>query len=304
MAAPPAPAGPGDDAAVVYATSGSLVVTTDILVESRHFRLDWSSPYDVGRKAAAQNLADVVAMGAWPTALLIGLACPPATRLTVTDGLADGLRDECAETGAAVVGGDVVSADQLIIAVTALGDPRGRAPVLRSGARPGDTVVLAGTVGRSAAGLELLRAGVTTGPLVAAHRRPTPPYAAGPDLARAGATSMIDVSDGLLADLGHVARASGVVIEVDADALAAYEPAVPAIHRLTGGEDHGLVATLPPGAVLPSGVRPIGRVLGPADPDDPAGPEGAAGTVRVVGADVPADLLGQPGWDHFGAAGN
>lgn len=249
----------------------------------------------MGRKAAAQNCADVVAMGAWPTALLIGLACPPATLLRVTDGLADGLRDECAVTGAALVGGDVVSAGELVIAVTALGDPRGLAPVLRSGARAGDTVVLAGTVGRSAAGLELLRSGVTTGPLVAAHRRPTPPYPAGPELARAGATSMIDVSDGLLADLGHVAAASGIVIEVDADALAALEPDVPAIHRLTGGEDHGLVATLPAGAAPPACARPIGRVVAAATARVPAG-------VRVVGADLPADLFDQPGWDHFGPA--
>jgi thiamine-monophosphate kinase len=132
-------------------------------------------------------------------------------------------------------------------------------------------VELAGTLGRSAAGLELLAAGTREGPLVEAHRRPTPPYAMGPVLALAGATSMCDVSDGLVGDLGHVARASGVHIDLDA----ADE------QFLTGGEDHALVATLPAGTPLPDGVRAIGRVLaGPAQ-------------VTVDGAPAPG------GWDHF-----
>nr|WP_254857896.1 thiamine-phosphate kinase [Protofrankia sp. BMG5.30] len=307
LGAPAPPAGPGDDAAVVLTPSGYVIATTDLLVEGRHFRFDWSSPYDVGRKAAAQSLADVAAMGAVPTALLVGLACPPSTLVELAEGLADGLRDECAEVGAVVVGGDTVSATEVCLAVTALGDPRGAAPLTRSGARPGESVVLAGTVGRSAAGLELLLAGVQEGPLVDAHRRPTPPYAAGPALARAGATALLDVSDGLLADLGHVAAASGVVLEVDADALRAAVPGVDVRHLLTGGEDHGLAGTLPAGVAPPSGVTVIGRVLA-ADPA--AGGPG----VRVVGGNVPPDLRGGPlrppgpdgptaaapgGWDHF-----
>ena len=188
LASPPPPEGPGDDAAVVQTPSSAIVVTTDLLVEGRHFRLDWSDPYDVGHKAAAQSLADVAAMGARPTVLVVGLACPASTPVEVTDGFADGLRDECRRAGAVVVGGDVVSADSLLLAVTALGDLDGRAAVTRAGATPGDLLVLAGTVGRAAAGLDLLRAGGRDGPLVTAHRRPMPPYEAGPALAVAGAS--------------------------------------------------------------------------------------------------------------------
>jgi thiamine-monophosphate kinase len=244
-----------------------------VFVEGVHFRRDWSSAYDVGRKAAAANLADVAAMGGRGTALLVGLAAPADLPLQWSLELTDGLRDEAALVGAAVVGGDVVRSATLVISVTALGDLEGRAPVTRSGARPGDVVVLAGELGRSAAGLELLSAGLREGDLVEAHRRPTPPYAFGPVLADAGATAMCDVSDGLVADLGHIARASGVHIDLDEGSL----------HFLTGGEDHALVATLPPGTALPEGVRAIGRVL--------------AGTaaVTVVGA-VPT----HSGWDHFG----
>ncbi|MDQ6874688.1 MAG: AIR synthase related protein, partial [Actinomycetota bacterium] len=143
--------GPGDDAAVVSTPDGRVVATTDLLVEGRHFRQDWSGAYDIGRKAAAQSLADVAAMGAIATALLVGLGCPPETELSWTDQLTDGLRDEAAEVGAAVVGGDVVRADRVVLAVTALGDLQGREPVTRSGARPGDTVAICGRLGWAAA---------------------------------------------------------------------------------------------------------------------------------------------------------
>ena len=264
--------GPGDDAAVVAAPDGRVVATTDVLVEGVHFRRDWSSGYDVGRKAAAANLADVAAMGARGTALLIGLAAPPDLPVAWSLELTDGLRDEAALVGAAVVGGDVVRSATLVISVTALGDLEGRTPVTRGGARPGDVVVLAGELGRSAAGLARLTEGHRDGADVDAHRRPTPPYALGPALADAGATAMCDVSDGLVADLGHLARASGVLIDLDpADEL-----------FLTGGEDHALVATLPSGTPLPPGTRVIGRVL--------------AGEPSVTVAGGPAT----GGWDHFG----
>jgi thiamine-monophosphate kinase len=263
--------GPGDDAAVVATPDGRVVATTDVRVEGVHFRRDWSSGYDVGRKAAAANLADIAAMGARGTALLVGLAAPADLPVSWSLELTDGLRDEAAVVGASVVGGDVVRSETLVISVTALGDLGGREPVTRSGARPGDVVVLAGQLGQSAAGLDLLEAGTREGALVDAHRRPTPPYEMGPVLAAAGATSMCDVSDGLVADLGHVARASGVHIDLDA----ADE------HFLTGGEDHALVATMPAGAALPAGVRVIGRVTA----GEPA--------VTVAGRPAPA------GWDHF-----
>ncbi|MGH3880023.1 MAG: thiamine-phosphate kinase, partial [Actinophytocola sp.] len=130
--------GPGDDAAVVAAGDGRVVATTDVLVEGVHFRLDWSTPEHVGQKAVAVNLADIAAMGAVPTGLLVGLACPKATDAAVVEGLAAGMWKEAVRAGAGVVGGDVVGADQIVISITALGDLQGRAPVTRGGAMPGD----------------------------------------------------------------------------------------------------------------------------------------------------------------------
>jgi thiamine-monophosphate kinase len=262
--------GPGDDAAVVAAPDARVVATTDLLVEGRHFRRDWSSAHEIGRKAAAQNLADVIAMGARPTALLVGLGCPPDLPAAWATGLADGIAEECALVGATVVGGDVVRSDQVVVAVTALGDLEGRAPVTRSGARPGDVLAVAGRLGWSAAGLAVLGRGFRSPRvLVEAHKVPTPPYSAGPAAAVAGATSMIDVSDGLLQDAGHVAAASGVVLEIDTGALTVDQPladaaaafnADPLEWVLRGGEDHALLATFPAGAPLPDGFAAIGRV--------------------------------------------
>ena len=284
--------GPGDDAAVLAMPDGRVVASTDVLVEGVHFRFDWSTPPQVGRKAAAANFADVAAMGAVPTALLVGLGAPPPTPASVALGLADGLWAEATSIGAGVVGGDVVSAPTVIISVTALGDLQGRRPVTRSGARPGHMLAVAGRLGWSAAGLAVLKRGFRSPvEVVGAHRVPIPPYAAGPAAADAGATSMIDVSDGLLADLGHIADASGVAIEVTSAQLplaqrlaevAAALGADPLRWLLTGGEDHALVATFPADTALPPDWVSIGTVS-----------EGSG--VSVDGH--PYD--GVAGWDHF-----
>lgn len=284
--------GPGDDAAVVAAPDGRVVACVDVLVEGVHFRFDWSAPEHVGRKAAAANLADIAAMGAVPTALLAGLACPRDTPVERLEGLTDGLWAEAATCGIGVVGGDVASSDTLVLSVTALGDLQGREPVTRSGARPGDVVAVTGRLGWSAAGLAVLGRGFRSpGEVVGAHRVPEPPYAAGPQAARAGATSMIDVSDGLLADLGHVAVASGVQLDLRSSALrvpprlsdVARALGVEPLHwLLTGGEDHALVATFP--TAPPNGWTPIGKV---ADGDPVVLVDG-----RPYGG-------GASGWDHF-----
>jgi thiamine-monophosphate kinase len=217
--------GIGDDAAVVAAPSGSVVAAVDLLIEGRHFRRDWSSAHDVGVKAAARSLADIAAMGAVNTALLVALAAPGTLPVRWATDLAEGLASEATRAGAGIVGGDTARADLVTLSVTALGDLEGHRPVLRSGARPGDVVAVAGPLGRSAAGLALLASGTAADSaalagLVAAHLRPAPGYEAGPEAARLGATAMIDVSDGLLADLGHVAEASGARVNLDSRALA------------------------------------------------------------------------------------
>nr|WP_279580832.1 AIR synthase related protein [Fodinicola feengrottensis] len=179
--------GPGDDAAVVRATDGRVVVSTDLMLEGRHFRRDWSSGRDVGHKLAAANLADIVAMGATPTALVVGLACPADTAVDWVNDFADGLREECALVGASVVGGDVSRADVIMLSATALGDLAGVPPVTRAGARAGDAVAVAGRLGHAAAGITVLTRGFRSPRmLVEAHRRPQPPYAAGPQAAAVG----------------------------------------------------------------------------------------------------------------------
>jgi thiamine-monophosphate kinase len=272
-----------------------------MLVEGRHFRRDWSSAFDVGCKAAAQNLADVAAMGASPTALLVGFATPGDLPVSWAEDLARGIADECARAGAHVAGGDMSSADSIMIAITALGDLGGREPVTRGGAQPGDLLAVAGRLGRSAAGLALLEAGRAgaggraepgwLAGLVADHRRPRPPYPCGPEAADLGATSMIDISDGLLADLNHVAAASRVLIDVQTAQL----PADPALRAaagdlgadwlrwvLNGGEEHALAATFPAGTGLPGHWSVIGAVR-----------EGLGVTVDSAPAE------GRGGWDHF-----
>src|ERR1700709_432377 len=114
--------GPGDDAAIVGAADGRVVASTDLLIENRHFRRDWSTANDVGHKAAAKNFADIVAMGAIPTALLVGFGCPADLDLDWVDGFTAGMREESSVVGAAIVGGDVVATDLITIGVTALGD--------------------------------------------------------------------------------------------------------------------------------------------------------------------------------------
>ncbi|MGH3194200.1 MAG: thiamine-phosphate kinase [Streptosporangiaceae bacterium] len=309
---PRALVGIGDDAAVLAVPDGRVVATTDFLLEGRHFRRDWSSARDVGHKAAARSLADVAAMGGVPSALLVALAAPPDLPVGWARELAAGLAAECARVHppAGVVGGDTARADAVLLAVTALGDMAGRPPVLRGGAVPGDVVAVAGPLGHAAAGLALLSAGLggaglggadlggaglagdpAWASLVTAQLRPAPPYDAGPQAADLGAHAMIDVSDGLLADLGHIADASGVQIDVDSAAALSAEAGSPLLEAaravrgadrnssfsrtrsgttpghadslgwvLTGGEDHSLVATFPRGVALPPRWRVIGVV--------------------------------------------
>lgn len=293
-----APVGPGDDAAVLAAADGRVVATVDTLVHGPDFRLAWSTGFDLGYKAAAVNLADVAAMGATPTALLVALAMPDSTRMSFVAAIADGLRTACDELapGCAVEGGDLTVSDTLTLAVTALGALAGRTPVLRSGARVGDAVAVAGPLGRAGRGLRLLferftDAEGTPVPVderlltpgerddLAAQLRPSPPVALGPVAADSGATAMMDVSDGLVLDARRLAEASGVTLSIESVLLGA-DPA----SALTGGEDHALLATFPPERALPHGFHRIGTAQ-----------ERGAHAVLVDGL----PHAGRPGWDPY-----
>ena len=282
--------GAGDDAAVVAAPDGRFVVTTDMMIHGPDFRLAWSTPVDLGWKAAASNLADVAAMGAVPTALVVAIAAPENSPVSLLEGIADGFRLACAalSPGCGVVGGDLSVSSVLTIAVTAFGDLEGREPVLRSGARPGDIVAVSGLLGVAGAGIRLLfERGVDShgtpdaalaaslrteyADLINAQLAPRPPIADGRAAALAGATAMIDLSDGLAIDACRVATASDVGIDLDSAALhsaaldsAALDSAAlggDPEQALAGAEDHSLLAAFPPWTTLPAGFRAIGRVL-------------------------------------------
>jgi thiamine-monophosphate kinase len=283
--------GPGDDAAVLRVRNGHVVVSTDLMVEGRHFRRDWASAEDIGHRAAAQNLSDINAMGGRATSLTVGLAAPPELPVQWALDFARGFAAECDLVGASVVGGDLTRADQVVIAVTVIGGCT-TAPVVRSGARPGDVLALCGRQGWAAGGLAVLGRGFRSPRvLVEAYRRPEPPYDAGKVAADAGATALIDVSDGLLADAAHVADASGVAIDVHTAAFEIAEPlqavgaalgADPMQFILGGGDDHPLLATFPDALAVPDGWQMIGSVA------DGSG-------VTVDGAEYD----GPTGWTHF-----
>lgn len=285
--------GPGDDCAVL-SLSGSLAASVDTMVEGVHFRRDWSSPKDVGRKLVASCVADGEAMGAVPVGLLVSLSLPGTTPADWATEFAAGVREECELAGVQLVGGDLSASDQIIATGTVLADLQGQPPVTRSGAEPGQVIAMAGRLGWAAAGVAALTRGFRSPrAVVVAHRVPEPPYGQGRVAALAGATSLIDISDGLLADLGHVARASGVVLDLTSAAFEIAEPQQlvaaalgggdPLSFQLTGGDDHALVGTFAPGAV-PDGWRVIGQVL--------------AGTSEVLVDGAPWE--GESGgWRHF-----
>jgi thiamine-monophosphate kinase len=320
----PLEVGPGDDAAVLTRTpaGGRLVLSTDTLVQGHDFRLDWSAPEEIGAKTAAQSLADVASMGARPLALLLSLAAPGHLGTTWVLRLADGLSQECRRAGAVVAGGDVSAAGEIVLTGTAVGLLMGP-PVLRSGARVGDVVALAGRTGPSAAGLALLAAGPGRNTpehaeFLEAHRAPRPDYSAGPAAAGAGAHALIDVSDGLLRDAARIAVASGVRVDLDSEALrpdramllaagtvlaagqtrSPREPGALLTARawvLSGGEDHAFLGCFDPSRPLPRPFRPVGRVL-----SLPRGPEGGTGREATSAVTVGGQPWeGSPGWTHF-----
>lgn len=272
----------GDDAAVVAGGAGAALLAADLVVAGVHADVDLVGLDDLGWKAVAANVSDIAAMGGQPRYLLVSVAAPEGLDL---DRLYDGIAAAAAAYGCSVVGGDLSVAPGLVVAVTVVGEsgPGGRPPVLRSGATAGDTIFVTGPLGASAAGLRLLRSGWRKGPLVEAHRRPQARVGEGRAARAAGATSMIDVSDGFGADLAHLLDESGVGAEVDEGAVPVAEGATPE-EAWSGGEDYELVFSAP---------GPVGEVL-----DAFAG----AGLRRPVPVgSITADASRRPragGWQH------
>lgn len=312
--------GPGDDAAVTR-VNGNLVSTADMLVENEDFTRDWLDWSRLGVKAAAQNISDLCVMGARPHGLLVSLAVPNSTEIEDLEALFAGIVNEAARAGVEfgcdvpIIGGDLSSSALIVIAITALGTVEQTAgssegsggAITRSGAKPGDSIYLAGTIGRAAAGLDLLLAGVRPSGnehagLIDTQLAPQPDYRAALQMSEASA--MIDVSDGLSTDLGRIASASGVHAHIESEMLQdLITPLLPAARYLVdragahamesaeamalkwvlnGGEDHGFVASSAHFDRPPVGWRRIGEMR-------------AGSGVSLDGEEVP-----KSGFSHFG----
>lgn len=266
----------GDDGAVL---DDGLVVVTDTMVEGVHARLDWCTPGDIGWKSVAVNLSDIAAMGALPVAAVAAVTLPPEPA-GIADALAGGMIDAVTASGCHLVGGDVTNGPRLVVTVTVIGRmPASVPPVLRSGAQVGDAVLVTGTLGGPAAAVRALNDGRPPPPAGAARlHRPTARTDLGADLAAAGVTAMIDVSDGLLADLGHIADRSGVGYALDPDLLPLGDGAS-VDDALAGGDDYELVVCHPDPEALVHAVGPghltvIGEVVASGrHPDRPGGYE-------------------------------
>jgi thiamine-monophosphate kinase len=304
--------GIGDDAAVLRTSAGNdLVVTTDLLIEDVHFRLSWSDPFSLGVKAAAVNLSDIAAMGARPTAAFLSIALRRDTKLEFVDELYRGLNDTFGRWGAVIAGGDTnVSPGPFTLNVTLVGGVGAGGAILRSTARPGDIIIVTGALGGAAAGLMALekfgrdRAESDFPDAVAAQLRPVPRLTESAAITGVwGATAMMDVSDGLVADLAKLCRAGGVGARVDRDATPVHPAAVavaaaiginPTDLALNGGEDYELLVTAAPerAEALLAALQRTGT---------PATVIGVITTepgVRLETANGESVTTG-PGWDHF-----
>lgn len=301
--------GPGDDAALVV-TGTQTLAAADILVEGMHFDLALSRAADAGYKALAVNVSDIAAMGGLARYALLSLAAPPSTTTSTIDQIFDGFLDAAQEMGVSLVGGDVSAAPQIVLSVAIIGEPGAGGVVGRGGAKPGDVACVTGTVGGAAAGLGILRAVVRGRSdladrfplLIAAHRRPAIRIHAGPAAAAAGAAAMIDVSDGLARDLGHLAEESGIGVVLDAKAVPMPDELPDAAAQLgldlgrmavAGGDDYELCMAVPQDCfdAVAEAIRPLSLTRIGVFSDDP--------TQRVLRSPSGDTALNQIGWEHF-----
>jgi thiamine-monophosphate kinase len=275
--------GIGDDAAALLPAPDKIqLVTTDMLVETVHFDLTTTTAYQLGHKAIAVNLSDIAAMGGIPRHALISIALPKKINVDFVLELYKGMKEICRDFKVNIVGGDTVSSpDNLVLNVVVIGEAEPSRLIKRSGAKPGDIVAVTGPLGGSAAGLEILTAGLTKSfpfskILTDAHLTPMPKVSLGRALANAGATSMDDISDGLASECHEIAAASQVGIELYADAINVSEETIivaeyfnkpPLDYALYGGEDFELLFTMPPDIFAnimktePASISQIGRVV-------------------------------------------
>ena len=293
--------GPGDDAAVLSVGSGELLFTTDALVEEVHFSRRWITARELGAKAINVSLSDIAAMAGSPRAAVCALTLPEGIDAAWAMELLGGMREACGEHGVALVGGNLSGGPCVQIVVAVLGEVAPGRAVTRSGARPGDRVVVTGDLGGSAAGLRLARS--ATGALeaggreaVARHLRPRARIGEAAILARHGATAMIDVSDGLAVDLTRICEAAGVGVRLRLADLPV-GPAAEVDDALAGGEDYELVATLPDDAAVEAARAELRETLGV--PLTAIGEIVASGRSAIDAAGLERPL--EPaGWDHFG----
>jgi thiamine-monophosphate kinase len=299
------PLGIGDDAAALLPTPGNLtLITCDMLLEGVHFDLSFCDPQSLGRKSISVNLSDLAAMGAKPRHLLLGIALPTQISLEFLDRFMAGVMEQAERFGATLVGGDTcASKGGVAISITALGEQRPELVLKRGGASVGDLVYVTGTVGDAAAGLAELRRGIREGALVARQLDPQPRVQAGVALAEAGlASAMIDVSDGVLADLGHICELSGVGARLDLSRLPLSEEyralrlEDPYAMALSGGEDYELLFCVPDrkGAQVEALLREVGLRV------SRIGEITAGGGIALVDAQGGCYTPRERGFDHFG----
>jgi thiamine-monophosphate kinase len=303
--------GIGDDAAILRPSPGMVsLVTTDLLLEGVHFNLDFTDPYRLGKKAVAVNLSDMAACGGIPTAFLVSLAAPVKTEMAFVRSLYQGMLEQAQEFKMPLAGGDTSRGERLLIAITLIGEAEEAKVIYRSGARKGDLIFVTGTLGDAALGLQQLKKGKREGIAITRHLAPIPRVKEGREIARLGlATAMIDISDGLMADLGHICEASAVGAKVQLSRLPLSEEyrreiaqynADTYLLAVIGGEDYELLFTAPEERT--AAIQKLAREFG--IPITMIG-EIAADShgVMIYGEDGKVYPVKQQGYDHFTKGG-
>jgi len=273
--------GIGDDIAVLKSSYGKLIlVTTDILLQDVHFKLEFTDFYKLGGKALAVNLSDIASCGGIPRAFLVSIALPPETEMESVKDLYRGMTSVGDKFSVSLVGGDTSRGKALMISITLLGEGEEGQIIYRHGARQGDHIFVTGTLGDAALGLEMLKKGEREGKLIERHLSPTPRIKEGREIALRGlATSMIDISDGLLSDLGHITETNSMGGKIWLSHIPLSKQYKTRIREysfdsyllaLTGGEDYELLFTCPPGKgkevrelaeELGTPMTPIGEIV-------------------------------------------